>query len=79
MITPWWCASWANTASTTSQQHWHIFLCQPIQPLPESWSHYTTDGGGHTFEFFWHDINSEPDDSWHPIFKIALSFYPRLF
>ncbi|MEZ4708902.1 MAG: NUDIX domain-containing protein [Caldilineaceae bacterium] len=55
-------------------QHWHIFLCRPIQPLPESWSHYTTDGGGHTFEFFWHALNSDPDDSWHPIFKIALSF-----
>ena len=33
-------------------QHWHFYLCQPTQPLPASWSHYTTDGGGHTFEFF---------------------------
>ena len=56
------------------EQHWHVLLCQPIQPLPENWSHYTTDGGGHTFEFFWHDLNSEPDESWHPIFQTALAF-----
>lgn len=56
------------------KQHWHIFLCTVTQPLPTSWSHYTTDGGGHTFQFFWHDLNSEPDDSWHPIFKTALAF-----
>ncbi|MEZ4714465.1 MAG: NUDIX domain-containing protein [Caldilineaceae bacterium] len=56
------------------EQHWHIFLCEATRPLPASWSHFTTDGGGHTFQFFWHDLTSEPDDSWHPIFKTALSF-----
>ncbi|MCB9148522.1 MAG: NUDIX domain-containing protein [Caldilineaceae bacterium] len=55
-------------------QQWHFFLCRPNKPLPASWSHYTTDGGGHIFQFFWHDLNREPDDSWHSDFKSALAF-----
>lgn len=55
-------------------QHWHIFLCQPSQPLPDTWTFFTTDGGGHIFTFFWHDLARAPDDEWHDIFKTALEF-----
>ncbi len=57
-----------------AEQHWHIFLCQPTGILPEEWSFFTTDGGGHVFQFFWHSLGEAPDETWHPVFKSALAF-----
>jgi 8-oxo-dGTP pyrophosphatase MutT (NUDIX family) len=56
------------------EEHWHIFLCRPNVPLQDEWSFFTLDGGGLTFEFFWHALDVEPDASWHQIFKTALAF-----
>lgn len=56
------------------EQHWHIFLCQPTGILLEEWSFFTTDDGGHIFQFFWHGLDEEPDETWHPVFKNALTF-----
>ncbi|MBX3051154.1 MAG: NUDIX domain-containing protein [Caldilineaceae bacterium] len=59
------------------KQRWHIFLCVVERALPDKWSHYTTDGGGHDFAFFWHNLDEEPDDEWHPDFRKGLSFIRR--
>jgi len=59
------------------QQRWHIFLCVVERLLPDEWSHYTTDGGGHDFAFFWHNLDEEPGDEWHPDFRKGLSFIRR--
>src|SRR5690349_10323131 len=57
-----------------TEQYWHIFLCQPIGILQEEWSFFTTDGGGHIFQFFWHGLDEKLDETWHPIFRSALAF-----
>lgn len=52
--------------------------CQPRQILPDTWQHHAPDDGGHTFSFFWHPLNEEPEpDRWHALFREALSFIQR--
>jgi len=55
-------------------QIWSFTLCAPAHPLPEQWSHYTTDGGGHIFRFFWQPLTDPLDDAWHPLFVGAINF-----
>lgn len=55
-------------------QHWHIFLCRGADELLEEWDFFTTDGGGHLFHFFWHNLAEAPDESWHAYFQTALTF-----
>jgi 8-oxo-dGTP pyrophosphatase MutT (NUDIX family) len=57
-----------------TEQHWHIYHCQPASDLPEEWSFFTTDGGGLLFHFFWHRLAEEADETWHPHFRRALEF-----
>ena len=45
-------------------QEWHAFLCA-TPSLPDTWSHFTEDGGGHKFSFFWHPLDQETHDNWH--------------
>lgn len=59
------------------RQRWHIFLCGVTRSLPDDWVHYTTDGGGHNFAFFWHDLDAMPGDDWYPSFRTALGFIRR--
>jgi ADP-ribose pyrophosphatase YjhB (NUDIX family) len=62
---------------TEPAQEWHLVLCHvdcPAGQLPETWMHRTSDGGGLDFAFFWHPLDQEPDESWHPIFRRALAF-----
>ncbi|HRJ44332.1 MAG: NUDIX domain-containing protein [Caldilineaceae bacterium] len=59
------------------KQRWHLFLCVVERTLPDEWSHYTTDGGGHDFAFFWQNLDEEPDDDWHPDFRKGLGFIRR--
>jgi 8-oxo-dGTP pyrophosphatase MutT (NUDIX family) len=55
------------------EQEWHFVICK-VGQLAETWTHHTSDGGGLDFEFFWHPIKDEPNETWHPIFKQALAF-----
>ncbi len=59
------------------QQRWYIFLCAVERTLPDEWSHYTTDGGGHDFAFFWHHLDEAPSDEWDPAFRTGLGFIQR--
>lgn len=59
------------------EQRWHIFLCQVERALPDAWSHFTTDGGGHHFAFFWHNLDELPSDEWYPMFRTGLDFIRR--
>ena len=60
-------------------QHWHLFLCRVPGQLPDQWSFFTKDDGGHRFDFFWHELDKQTDDSWHPDFHRAMTFVRRLF
>jgi 8-oxo-dGTP pyrophosphatase MutT (NUDIX family) len=55
------------------EQEWHFVVCE-IRHVVERWTHRTSDGGGLDFEFFWHPLNQEPDENWHPVFRHALAF-----
>lgn len=53
-------------------QIWSFQLCATTQTLPEHWSHLCTDDGGIELHFFWHDIEADPSEDWHPLFRRAL-------
>lgn len=59
-------------------QRWHFVLCRGsddlAEPLPDEWDFFTQDDGGHRFSFFWHDLDAQPDGSWHAHFHAALAF-----
>lgn len=40
-------------------QSWYLFLMTTPNGLPEFWDHQVTDGGGHTFSFFWCDLDDD--------------------
>lgn len=54
-------------------QIWAFYLCATPEPLPDTWQHYTTDGGGHTFTFFWQPITAPLNEAWHPVFVGAIN------
>ena len=45
-----------------------FFLMQVDASIPDSFSHYCPDDGGHLFEFFWQPLAASLDEAWHPIF-----------
>ncbi|MBG0757385.1 NUDIX hydrolase [Vibrio cidicii] len=53
-------------------QLWHFVLCEIDQELPNSWSFFTQDDGGHEFSFFWHKVGSKPDFKCHKVFFDAI-------
>jgi len=55
-----------------SEPIWGICLMEEGESLPEDWSHFCEDDGGHIFEYFWHPLFETPDEDWHPVFKDAL-------
>jgi 8-oxo-dGTP pyrophosphatase MutT (NUDIX family) len=50
---------------------WHFFAVD-VEGLPESWEHHTEDDFGHVFSFFWHPLEDDLDEGWHPQFRDAL-------
>ncbi len=56
---------------------WHFFYVF-LLGLPEQWDHVTEDDGGHVFHFFWHRLDAPFDDTWHPLFSEAHSFFAPL-
>ena len=59
------------------RQHWHFYLCHVPGQLPDRWTFFTQDGGGHLFDFFWHELNCPPGAGWHADFRRALTFVRR--
>jgi len=39
---------------------------------PEEWRHFTADGGGLWFEFFWLERGAEMGEEWHPVYRRAV-------
>lgn len=50
---------------------WHIFALA-VAGLPERWEHQTEDDFGHAYSFFWHPLDDDLDEEWHPQFHEAL-------
>ncbi len=38
------------------------------------WEHYCLDDNGHTFSFYWQELNAKLDDTWPPLFKGAIEY-----
>jgi 8-oxo-dGTP pyrophosphatase MutT (NUDIX family) len=60
-------------ASGYEGQTWHFQQVQCCATAPESWEHFTHDGGGHVFHFFWHPLRSPASSEWHPVYRAALA------
>jgi 8-oxo-dGTP pyrophosphatase MutT (NUDIX family) len=54
------------------EQIWSLQLCIVSQALPESWRHRCGDDGGLDLHFFWHEVDAEASEEWHPVFRRAL-------
>jgi 8-oxo-dGTP pyrophosphatase MutT (NUDIX family) len=60
-------------ASGYEGQTWHFQEVQCCATAPESWEHFTQDGGGNLFHFFWHPLRLAPSPEWHPVYRAALT------
>ena len=55
-------------------QVWGFYQMEVIGDLSERWVHFTQDGGGLEFEFFWHRLDGELGEEFHPLFKSAFQY-----
>ena len=55
-------------------QVWYFREIRVASSLPDTWEHFTIDGGGHLFKFHWHRLTDEPANNWHPVYVAALDF-----
>lgn len=60
--------------SPLTGHNWAFHQCQVAHDLPDTWTHFAEDDGGHEFRFFWQPLFSEPSAAWHPLFQGALAF-----
>ena len=60
-------------------QVWHFREMSVEQELPDVWSYFTQDGGGHLFAFAWHPLHGAPPSGCHPVFVEALHFISKRF
>jgi 8-oxo-dGTP pyrophosphatase MutT (NUDIX family) len=60
-----------------NRQRWYFFEWISTG-IPDAWSHQTEDNHGHTFLFFWHPLDLQLDNEWHPIFHEAFAFFAPL-
>lgn len=62
-----WCGGYQD-------QVWAFHLVRVAHPLPDTWDHFTSDGGGLLLRFFWHPLGMTPTAEWHPLFQGALQY-----
>lgn len=55
----------------------HEMVCE--QTLPISWDHFTEDGGGLMFSFFWLPLPSLLDENWQDVFRKAIHFIEKVY
>lgn len=60
--------------SNFKNQIWGFYTMINEEPLPERWTHFTNDGGGLEFSFFWHRLGFSPDENFHPLFQRAIIY-----
>jgi 8-oxo-dGTP pyrophosphatase MutT (NUDIX family) len=63
---------WGSWESGFQEQSWHFVYCETAD-LPEHWSHFTHDDGGHHFTFFWHSLKQQAPPDCHPVFIAAIT------
>lgn len=51
---------------------WGIYMMETGDSLPDNWSHYCEDDGGHLLRYSWHPLGQQPGSDWHPVFFDAL-------
>ncbi|EOU2464937.1 NUDIX domain-containing protein [Vibrio navarrensis] len=53
-------------------QQWHFVSCEIQDELPNQWSFFTQDDGGHEFKFFWHQLKTQLNFKCHKVFSDAI-------
>ena len=53
-------------------QLWHFVLSEVSESLPNNWTFYTQDDGGHEFNFFWHKLGDSPKFKCYEVFVKAI-------
>ncbi len=71
-------AYWGSWDSGFQGQYWHFVYCKvsegpELAALPEHWSHFAQDDGGHLFDFFWHPLSGPLPIDCHPLFIAAIA------
>jgi 8-oxo-dGTP pyrophosphatase MutT (NUDIX family) len=61
----------------SKQNIWSFQLCVVNAVLPDTWTHFCTDDGGHEFTFFWHPLSKKTNDEWYVVFQTALTFIEK--
>lgn len=62
------------------QAEWNFYSMHCNCTIPDEFTFYTLDDGGHEFRFFWHLLKEPLSERWHPIFhKPILYIQNRLF
>ncbi|MFD1794757.1 NUDIX domain-containing protein [Paracoccus aurantiacus] len=64
-------------AFSVGEQVWYFVDCR-VPALPDRWQHWTRDGGGLQFEFFWHPLDQQLNSEWDAIFHEAFVFIRQL-
>ena len=54
----------ARSTEIVPDQEWTLFL-GTANDLPDRWTHFYDDDGGHLFEFFWQPLDQPLSDKWH--------------
>jgi 8-oxo-dGTP pyrophosphatase MutT (NUDIX family) len=53
---------------------WEFVQVNVARTLPDEWAHFTGDGGGLLFRFFWHHLDEFPTRDWHIKYVRAFVF-----
>ncbi len=58
---------------------WGFVQMQGVAALPSTWSYHTRDGGGLTFNFFWHPLHGRTGSEWDSRYVAAIRLLRRFF
>lgn len=59
---------------STDHQYWHFYRMSLQTQVPDRFTHYTADDGGHIFTFYWHRLSEPLSDHWHPRYTEPMEF-----
>lgn len=62
-----------NWRSGRKREIWSFHLMDiNTNELPDAWGFFTQDGGGKTFEFYWHPLHLPATESWNVVYARAV-------
>ncbi|MFQ6547945.1 NUDIX domain-containing protein [Aestuariibius sp. 2305UL40-4] len=62
-----------DSSDLPDADRWFFYLCPVEGVLEDRWDFETADDGGQRFRFFWHGLEDDLSDEWHPLFVEVFS------